>query len=156
MKEGLKFKIASILFRVVGYGAVALAVYFVIANTVFWVRSESAIGKVVAWEAMEGIVDRRHLRHNIDPAKATVVEFETSSGETIVFASKVGSGLDLYEKGEEVTVLYFEEDPQNAKLRGFFSLYMGPILLAVMGGVFAFFGVLLQFFYEPKPTNIRP
>jgi len=106
MKEGLKFKIASILFRVVGYGAVALAVYFVIANTVFWVRSESAIGKVVAWEAMEGIVDRRHLRHNIDPAKATVVEFETSSGETIVFASKVGSGLDLYEKGEEVTVLY--------------------------------------------------
>ena len=155
MEQKTLFKIISISFRIVGYGALALAVYFLIANTVFWIRAESTTGEVVGWEYMEGIRDRRNLQHNLDPAIATVIRFQTAAGDTVVFVTDVGSGFDLDQKGEEVTVLYFEDDPENAMLRSFFSLYMGPLLLLVMGGVFGFIGVLLQFFYEPTPKKSR-
>ena len=159
MNQETKFRVISILFRIAGYGAVGLAVYFLVANTAFWIRAESTTGRVVGWERMEGFTISRglkNLQQNVDPGRAAVVEFETSAGNTVVFASEVGSGLALYKEGEEVVVLYHSDEPENAKIRDFFSLYMGPLMLAVMGGVFGLVGILLQFFYEPTRPRHAP
>lgn len=156
MKRTNMFRIASILFRVVGCGAVAGAVYFLVANTVFWLRAESTTGTVVGSERMEGI--RKHsgdLMHRVDPARAAVVEFVTAAGDTVVFVSDVGSATNPYATDEEVVVLYKPDDPENAKIRSFSSLYLGPVLLVVMGAVLGLVGVLLQFFYEPARARQR-
>ena len=55
-----------------------------------------------------------------------------------------GSGIDVYSLNDDVTVLYKAEDPTEAKIRGFMSLYLGPLLMMVLGGGFWLAGQLVQ------------
>ena len=132
------------LFRIVGWAALAFAVYTITSNTLLWITGESTTGQVLGWEYMEGIRDRQNLRHNIDPAKAYVITFQTQVGDTVIFTTDVGSGMDWYAHGDEVTVIYYPDQPEKAKLSGFFALYLGPVLLIVMGLVFLFVGILFK------------
>ena len=43
-------------------------------------------------------------------------------------------------------VNYALENPERVKIRGFVSLYLGPLMLLILGASFWFFGILAQFF----------
>jgi hypothetical protein len=145
LSERNPFRFAGLAFLLVGYGSLALGIFFLVANTWFWIVSASTTGTVVGWEYME-MRSRRIRPYRGEPARATVVSFTAKHGEEVVFATDWGSGLNVYTTGEDVTVLYDENDPEQAKIRGFVSLYLGPLLLLVLGAGFWFFGTLAQFF----------
>jgi hypothetical protein len=125
--------------------SLALGIFFLGSNTWFWIVSESTTGEVVGWEYMESR-SRRIRPYKGTRARATVVSFTANEDEEVVFATDWGSGLNLYTQGDEVTVLYNAGNPENAKIRGFVSLYLGPLMLLVLGAGFWFFGILAQFF----------
>ncbi|MBU0500308.1 MAG: DUF3592 domain-containing protein [Gammaproteobacteria bacterium] len=74
------------------------------------------------------------------------VRFTTNEGETIEFVSSSGSRPPAYDKGEGVEVLYRPSDPHLAMIKGFFSLWAGPLILGGIGGIFALIGILLMRF----------
>ncbi len=79
------------------------------------------------------------------------VEFTSKDGSTHEFTSHTGSSMLPFEVGDEVTVLYNPENPNHARLDWFPALWLLPILLGGIGGlflilslVFLLVGVLMQ------------
>ena len=66
------------------------------------------------------------------------ISFQTQAGQHITFKSPVGSGS--YVEGEEVTVLYHPNNPQDARLNpGIMWLVLVAFgLLFVLGGLFTY------------------
>ena len=120
-------------------------------NTVFWIRADSVEGRIIGHEYMERAPGQRLPRFEGVPARATVVSFRTRAGQEIVFATDWGSDLEVYSVGESVTVLYDRDDPDDAKIRGFVSLYLGPLMLLGFGGVCWFVGMMLKLFGADRP-----
>ncbi len=137
-----QLRFAGYAFLAVAYAALAGGLYFIGANTLFWIRAEAADGRVVGHDRMEtpGIL----RPPGTVPARATVVAFQTANGEDVVAVTDWGSGIDVYSLNDDVTVLYKAEDPTEAKIRGFMSLYLGPLLMMVLGGGFWLAGQLVQ------------
>lgn len=143
-------KYAWIAFSVVAYAAMAGGLFFLVSNTVFWIRAESTEGVVVGFEEMEDY-RTRHQRTtviSVDRAKANVVSFRAADGEDYVFVTEWGSSAAVYDEGETLTVLYHSEDPAQAKIRGFISLYLGPLLLLLFGAGFWVASVLAKYMVE--------
>ena len=69
-----------------------------------------------------------------------VVHFNNQNGEQIEFTSSAGSNPPSYSKGEKVEVLYLPNEPRNAKINGFFSLWGGSLIIGGIGGVFFLIG----------------
>ena len=86
------------------------------------------------------------LDHHPDEAVfGPVVHFTSQNGEAVEFVSSTGSNPPSYSRGERVEVLYQPEEPQNAKINSFFSLWGGPVILGGLGGVFFLVGAGLVF-----------
>lgn len=100
--------------------AIALAVY----NSNFKKDALTANGVVIGFEESSAIDSY---------AVAPVVRFNTAVGDTIVFTSSPYTDPPAYELDEEVTVLYNPELPHKAKISGFLSLYLGSLILFVVG-----------------------
>lgn len=72
-----------------------------------------------------------------------VVRFNIQNGETITFESTYSSSPPAYDVGEEVTVIYSPDAPENAQIKGggkvFRIVFMavGGVIIAV--GLFFFF-----------------
>jgi hypothetical protein len=79
-----------------------------------------------------------------------VVSFEDHNGEPVEFISTLGSNPPSYRKGDQVGVLYLEDDPQDAVINSFMSLWFVAVLLGAMGTVFLLVGLGLT-----VPTFIR-
>lgn len=152
--SGWKLKLGALAFLAVGYAGLGGALYFLVAHTVFWIRAESTEGRVVGHQEMERSHSRR-LEHGSVPANATVVAFRTRDGEEIVSATDWGSSVKVYPVGDTVTVLYMLDDPVDMKIRGFVSLYAGPLMLLVMGAVFWIAGTFVQIATEEPGKRRR-
>lgn len=66
-----------------------------------------------------------------------VVRFTTADGRTVEFVSSSGSSPPSESVGDRVEVLYDPDDPQDARLTGFFHLWLWPLILGVMGAMFS-------------------
>lgn len=69
-----------------------------------------------------------------------VVDFTTSTGETIRFTSSSGSNPPSYSVGEKVALFYLADAPQQAKIDGYFSLWGAPTIVGGLGSVFFLIG----------------
>lgn len=69
-----------------------------------------------------------------------VVDFTTSTGETIRFTSSSGSNPPSYSVGEKVALFYLADAPQQAKVDGYFSLWGAPTIVGGLGSVFFLIG----------------
>ncbi|WP_418133117.1 DUF3592 domain-containing protein [Variovorax sp. 375MFSha3.1] len=65
-----------------------------------------------------------------------LVRFKAPSGEIIEFAPSSSSSPPAYEVGETVDVFFDPNDPQDAMLDGFFSLWGGAAITGGLGLVF--------------------
>jgi hypothetical protein len=81
------------------------------------------------------------------------VQFTDQNGRAIEFVSSSGSNPPSYSKGEKVEVLYLPTDPQNAKIRGFFSLWGLSVILGLLGGVFFLIGICIMLADTLKEDN---
>lgn len=65
---------------------------------------------------------------------APMVRFEVD-GKPFTFRGGVSSRPPSYDVGEKVRVLYDPEDPSNAKIDGFWELYLLPFIFTLLGGL---------------------
>lgn len=75
-----------------------------------------------------------------------VVRFTTAKGRTVQFVSDSGSSPATKSEGDRVEVLYDPDDPQDAKLSGFFDLWLWPLAFGALGGMLVFFGLFAPHF----------
>jgi len=131
-------------FVVVGLGMVVGA-YFIYDYNVSFIESATETEGTVT-----ELVQSRSSDNNSYYYKP-VVRFNTSDGQIVEFMSSTGSNPASYSVGEKVTILYLPSDPQNAKIKGYFSLYGAAVIVGGIGS--AFFLVGLTFFIVTKLKN---
>ncbi|KLN62063.1 hypothetical protein WH96_00520 [Kiloniella spongiae] len=78
------------------------------------------------------------------------VTFRTETGEDITFQSSTGSNPPAYARGENLNVLYDPENPQNAKISDTLSLWLGPIILGIIGFIFSVIGIGFSVYFYKK------
>ncbi len=74
---------------------------------------------------------------------APVVRFVTDADESVEFTSGTSSNPPSYTEGESVEVLYRTAEPHDARINGFFSLWLGPIITGGLGTIFTLIGGVL-------------
>ncbi|MGA4844567.1 DUF3592 domain-containing protein [Streptomyces sp. G45] len=136
-----------LMFGMLAVGAVSLVVGLVLAgiSVSFLVDAERAQGTVVAleWRSSGGDSDggtSRRTRGDDEPTAYPVVEFRTEDGTPTRFRDSTGSNPAAYEVGERVEVLYRADSPEDARIKGFLSLWLGPLILGGIGLVFTGIG----------------
>jgi len=84
-----------------------------------------------------------------------LVRFKAPSGEIIEFAPSSSSSPPAYEVGETVDVFFDPNDPQDAMLDGFFSLWGGATITGGLGLVFLLVAAGLLFMPASTPAKRR-
>jgi Protein of unknown function (DUF3592) len=102
----------------------------------FVARAETAAGQVINLE----------YRHSTSSSSSRgtyypVVKFKTATGEERTLHSNTGSSPPSYAVGEAVTVLYDPGNPFDARIKGFFSLWLLAIIFGALGSVFSLIGL---------------
>ena len=88
-----------------------------------------------------------------------VVEFTDHQGQRREYHSNTKSNPSFYSVGDKVQILYDRDRPDSAGINHWLDLYLGPLVLIVIGAGFLFVVtvlsvVFLLFFRSPKnPTN---
>jgi hypothetical protein len=124
--------IIKYVFTLVGIGMLAGTIFF-------YQRTRSFVDGV---ETAEGtVVELNRSSSTYRP----VVRFRDRRGEEIEFMSSTGSNPPSYSRGERVEVLYLPSRPDQAQINGFFSLWLGPLILGFLGVVFLLIGGGIMF-----------
>lgn len=71
-----------------------------------------------------------------------VTKFTSLNGAEITFENKAGASPASYSSGDEVTVLYTKQNPRDAKINSFMSLWATTSVLFFIGGTFFLCGVV--------------
>lgn len=81
-----------------------------------------------------------------------VVEFTALSGHTIRFTSKFGAMPAKYRVGQSVKVRYDAADPRKAEIESALTLWLAPLILALMGLVACCLGVAFLAIFGMFPS----
>lgn len=130
--------ILKYVFSIIGFSLLGLAAYF-------FVSTQNFIDNAVS---TNGIVIKLIESYSSDSTTyKPVVRYTPKGGESINFTSSSSSNPPSYHVNEEVTVLYNPENPMDAKIDGYFSLWGAFIIVGGIGTVFTLIG--LSFFLFP-------
>ncbi|MFJ8534210.1 DUF3592 domain-containing protein [Streptomyces sp. NPDC093591] len=123
-------------FGAIAFGAVFLVVGLVLAgiSVSFLMDAERARGTVVAleWRKDDSGTSRKK-RQSDEPVAYPVVEFTSADGTSRTFRSSTGSNPPSYDEGERVEVLYRADSPEDARINGFASLWLLPLIFGGIG-----------------------
>ncbi len=124
--------IVKYIFSIIGAG--------MLVGTFFWFQHvESFIAESAKAEGKVTEVVRS--RSSDSTTYKPVVQFNAPNGELIEFMSDTGSNPPSHTVGEKVEVLYLPDNPHDAKINSFFTLWFGPLIVGVMGGIFFLVGL---------------
>ncbi|MGK5543184.1 DUF3592 domain-containing protein [Streptomyces sp. URMC 127] len=127
-------------------GALCLVTGLIFAgiSVSFLTDAERAPGTVVAldWQEDYGGGSRK-ARSDDPPAAHPVVEFTPAGGTPRKFRDSAGSNPPSYEVGEQVEVLYRPDSPGDARINGFASLWLLPLIFGGIGLVFTAVGTTI-------------
>ncbi|MEV3854710.1 DUF3592 domain-containing protein [Streptomyces sp. NPDC050095] len=93
----------------------------------------SSASMVSGGEHARGIVVDLEWSAGSDPVAHPVVAFTPAGGEPVRFTSSMGSSPPAYDLGERVDVLYRADDPGDAQIDGFVSLWLLPLVFGGAG-----------------------
>ncbi len=125
----LIFATVMILFGIIFIGA---GTYLFNDIQIFVEKSLPATGTVIRFS--------EEFDQDSDILFCPIVRFETKKGEIIEFKSKTSSKPPSYSVGENVSVLYDPNNPYNAEINSFISLWFAPILFLGFGIIFSGIG----------------
>ncbi len=131
-------KLVSVLFSTIGVGMLAVSVFIFSNTSGFISRAVEADGEVID-------LDRSRSSSSSSTTYRPVVAFTTATGKRIEFTSSVGSSPPSHRVGERVKVLYQPGDPQSARIKSFFHLWFGFLIVFALGLVFAAIGLTMIF-----------
>ncbi|MGW8556626.1 DUF3592 domain-containing protein [Streptomyces tubercidicus] len=125
-----------IVFGIIASGAMFLVVGLVLAGVTasFLSDAKRTRGSVVAleWREDDHGASGKALEHDM-PVAYPVVEFTTAEGMPTRFRSSTGSNPPSYKKGDQVEVLYRADSPEDARINGFASLWLLPLIFGGTG-----------------------
>jgi len=127
-------------FSFLGITTMAAALYFSINTRTFLDTAAKAEGTVVDLEYS--------VSSNESGGYRPVVVFFTPNGQRIRFTSSLSSNPPMYKRGETVAVVYQADNPFDARISGFFSLWSISLILGTVGGMFFLASTALG--YLPK------
>ncbi|GAA3148612.1 DUF3592 domain-containing protein [Streptomyces echinatus] len=148
-----------ITFGLIAFGAVFLVIGLVLAGTTisFLADAERARGTVVALEWRDDDHGMSHGKRTHDgPVAYPVVEFTSADGTPRTFRSSTGTNPPSYEKGDRVEVLYRAESPGDARIDGFASLWLLPLLFGGIGLVIAGVGTVMALVTRRRSRSAGP
>ena len=137
------------IFSAIGLGLLAVALVLVFSTRSFLARAETVTGTVV---------EMRPTRSNQSTSYSPVVDYTTAEGRTIRHYSSFATNPPSYHVGEKVTVYYLKDDPEKAKLEGFFSLWGVSLILGGLGFIFFCVGAGMRLaaqLAERKEADLR-
>ncbi len=103
-----------------------------------------AIGKVVN---MHDVYDSDSHSYTYAP----VVQYTDNTGKERTFTSTTSSNPPDYAVGDSIHILYDPAHPENPSLAGWMDLYIGVLILGIIGGLFVIIpGVVLYFYFKRK------
>ncbi|RVU28008.1 DUF3592 domain-containing protein [Streptomyces antnestii] len=128
----------------IGFGVLFLAIglTFTWVTASFVADAKRARGMVVEldWRTDHSSSSYRKHQNDDKPMAYPVVTFTPAGGPERTFRSTSGSNPPSYDRGEWVEVLYRADSPQDAKIDGFASLWLGPVIFSAFGLVFSGIG----------------
>lgn len=136
-------KLISVVFSVIGVGMLAGSIFIFSNTTRFIAGAAEAGGKVIDLERTRS--SSSSSSRSSSTMYRPVVEFTTATGKRIEFVSSVGSSPPSHRVGEAVTVLYNPADPSKARIKSFFQLWFGFLIVFFLGLVFAAIGLGMIF-----------
>jgi Protein of unknown function (DUF3592) len=114
-----------------------LGAAWAVSSTKTWLAHAIEVeGKVIEMVRMRNSDDTGYLF-------APVVRFKTVEGNTVEFESSLHSNPPGYHAGQTVSVFYDPDEPRSAAIKGFFSLWLVPIILGFIGTVFLIVGTAM-------------
>lgn len=116
---------------ILGIGCLVGGAWTYQSTSAFLSGSTKAAGVVVGLQA-----SRRNSSY------APIVEFIDRNGEKVRFTSSVSSYPPSFEVGQKVEVFYRPNQPQQAQINDFVSLWLLSLILTSLGGVFALIGAI--------------
>lgn len=135
------FSILKYVFLVIGLALLTGAFFLYQNKKAFLEKADTAQGTVI--ELLQS-------RSDNSTTYKPLVSFKTKEGRQIEFTSSVSSNPPGYDEGETVEVLYDPADPKDANINGFASLWLGPLILGILGAVFSLVGFLIILFKNLK------
>jgi len=136
------------------FGAVA-----VVLCAVAWLLHHNTASFIASASRTQGEVMRllyvESSKRNESGTWKPLVRFTAPSGEIIEFAPSSSSSPPGYEVGEKVDVFFDPNDPQDAMLDGFFSLWGGALITGGLGLVFLLMTAMLLFVPATGPARRR-
>ena len=132
------------VFALIGAGMLIGALVAYSHARSFVAHAIHAEGTVVA---LEPRVDTRHDSNNNTYTNGSVtwaprVRF-SHDGQAIEFIGSTSSNPPSYHVNETVPILFEESNPYGAKLDTFFSVWIAPLILGLIGAVFFLTGALM-------------
>jgi hypothetical protein len=131
-----------IAFGTIAFGTLFLVIGLILAgvSVSFLADAQRARGTVVAVEWRNDRTGGYRKPQRDNPMAYPVVEFTSGDGRQRTFQSSTGSNPPSYEEGERVEVLYHGDSPEDARINGFASLWLLPLIFGGLGLVFAGIG----------------
>ncbi|MFG2651965.1 DUF3592 domain-containing protein [Streptomyces sp. NPDC048436] len=120
----------------IAFGSLFLIIGLILAglSVSFLADAERAPGTVVALEWRNDHSGTSRKRQQSDgPVAYPVVEFTSKDGAPRSFRGSMGSDPPSYERGERVEVLYRADSPGDARINGFASLWLLPLIFGGVG-----------------------
>ncbi|WP_039942384.1 DUF3592 domain-containing protein [Streptomyces himastatinicus] len=129
-------------FVVIAFGALFLAIGLILAgvSASFLTDAKRARGTVVSLEWRNDHETSPRTQTDDKPAAYPVVAFTSADGAPRKFEDSTGSNPPSYELGERVEVLYAPGSPEDARINGFASLWLMPLIFGGIGFVIAGIG----------------
>lgn len=117
------------IFRIVGSILILIGLVLIISKILFIDQANSAVGTVT------DIIQRKTQDSN-DVIYSTQVQFQTTDGIVRTFTSGIKGSSPLYAVGSTVKVIYDPQNPQNAEINAFLTMWFLQTFLIFMGMFF--------------------
>jgi hypothetical protein len=129
-------RIGPIFFILIGLGCAGFSLWLTVRTTSFISSAKATGGTVVELESHRSGGRRRGTTYR------PVFEFVDAQGVKHRITERTGSNPAAFDRGETVTVLYNPEHPDEAHIKAFTTLWLGPTITGGIAFVFLPIGVL--------------
>lgn len=103
----------------------------------------SSIGTIVDFEKVESFDETGSA---IETQYFPMIEFNDTQGQAIQFVGNISEDNPQQKKGTQVNILYLAEQPQEAKIYSWQSLWLETLVLVLFS--FVFFAMAIFRFYR--------
>ncbi|MDV9171659.1 DUF3592 domain-containing protein [Streptomyces sp. W16] len=139
------------------FGSLFLAVGLILAgvSVSFLTGADRAPGTVVSLDWRAGH-STGTSRTNSGPMAYPVVEFTPAHGTPRTFRGSTGSNPPSYGTGDRVEVLYHANSPEDARINGFASLWLLPLIFGGIGLAAVVIATVVARLTRRRPASSGP